>query len=467
MTSARRLTSFVLIPCLLLLAVGCGSVQTRTGFYDPITENLKNHQFDQAVAAIEAAKESNKYEKKDRLVYYIDAGMANHYASHIEVSNDKLTLAEDAAEDLFTKSISRAAASLLLNDNILEYSGEDYEILYTNLIKALNYISLDRFDDAFVEIRRANLKLDELERKYADAADKLEKGSSQDTARVKLEYKIDPVRFHNDAFARYLSMHVYAAEGKYDDARIDHEFLTEAFIKQPHVYDFSMPDVQYWADSGKTILSVVGLAGLSPIKEAFNLRIRTDKDLDLVQVLYTDSEKNDVEYGHFPFPVDHDYYFKFAIPRVVERPSAVRKVRLYADATHVGDLQLIENVYKVADETFKAKRSMIYVRSVARAIAKGLTAHQLKKELDTGGIGGWLKKAAVDVATDISEGADLRCSRLLPGKIYVGDFQIAPGTYDLRIEFLDANNNLIKARNIAGYKVLETGLNMVEAFSLN
>jgi hypothetical protein len=262
-------------------------------------------------------------------------------------------------------------------------------------------------------------------------------------------------------------MHVYAAEGKYDDARIDHDFLTEAFIKQPHVYDFDMPDVRYWADSGKTILSVVGLAGLSPVKEAFNLRIRTDKDLDLVQVLYTDSEDNESEYGHFPFPVDHDYYFKFAIPRVVERPSTVRSVRLYADATHVGDLQLIENVYKVADETFKAKRSMIYVRSVARAIAKGLTAHQLKKEFDTGGIGGWLKKAAVDVATDISEGADLRCSHLLPGKIYVGDFQIAPGTYDLRIEFLDSNNNLIKARNIAGYKVLKTGLNMVEAFSLN
>ena len=30
-------------------------------------------------------------------------------------------------------------------------------------------------------------------------------------------------------------------------------------------------------------------------------------------------------------------------------------------------------------------------------------------------------KAAVDVGTDIIENADLRCSHLLPGKVYIGD----------------------------------------------
>jgi len=428
---------------------------------------MKNHEFDAAVQGIEAAKASNKYQKKDRLVYYIDAGMANHYASRVDTSNAKLQLAEDAAEDLFTKSISRAAMSVLLNDNVLEYSGEDYEILYTNFIKALNYISLDQFDDAFVEIKRANLKLDLLEQKYADAARELERGSPDDTARVELEYKADPVRFQNDAFARYLSMHMYAADGAMDDARIDHDFLVDAFITQPHVYDFDMPDVRYLAEEGKAILSVVGLAGLSPVKEAFNLRLRSDKDLDLIQVLYTDSENNETEYGHIPFPVDHDFYFKFAIPRVVARPSVIKTIRVYANAQHIGDLQLIEDVSRVAEETFKARRSLIYIRSIARAIAKGIAGHKLKKEVDTGGLGGWLKKAAVDAVTDISEGADLRCSHFLPGRIYVGDFQIEPGTYDLRIEFLDSHSQLIKAKDIADYNVLARGLNLVEAFSLN
>jgi len=461
-----RFISLFILACLAILqAGGCGSVRTRTGFYEPITTQLKNHNFETVVESLEKAREEGKYGKKDRLLYYLDAGMANYYAGRLDTSNAKLTLAEDAAEELFTKSISRAAASLLLNDNVLEYSGEDYEILYTNIIKALNYADLGKFDDAFVEVRRVNLKLDVLEQKYGKAAEELQRGSPDDTNRVELDYKVDEVRFHNDAFARYLSMHFYAADGKWDDARIDNEYLTKAFRQQSHVYNFDIPDVSYRSEKGKAILSVIGMAGLCPVKEAFDLRIRTDKDLNLVQVLYTDSENNEVEYQHLPIDIGEDIYFKFSIPRIVERPSVVRTVRVFADDQMIGELQLIEDVYRVAEETFKARRSLIYIRSVARAIAKGLASYKLKKDLDTGGIGGWLKKAAVDVATDISEASDLRCSRLLPGRIYIGDFEIDPGVYDIRIEFLDSPGHVVGAKTIPAYKVVQRGLNMVQGFS--
>jgi hypothetical protein len=462
-----RLGLRVLPYCVLLFALmlitGCGSVRTRTGFYEPITVDLKNHSFDAVVAAVDAAKQKNQYGHKDRFLYYVESGLANHYASRFDTSITRFSSAESAAEDLFTKSISRAATSLLLNDNVLEYAGEDYEILYTNIFNCLNFIALDNFEGAFVEVKRANLKLDLLEQKYAKAAEELQRGSPDDTDRVEMEYKAEKVRFHNDAFARYLSMHMYAADGKWDDARIDMDYLRDAFASQSHVYSFPMPNVDYSPEAGKAILSVVGLAGLSPVKEAWDLRIRTDKDLNLVQVLYTDSEGKDVEYGHLPVDIGEDFYFKFSIPRIVQRPSSVSKIRVFANAEPIGELQLIEDVYKVADETFKAKRSLIYTRSVARAIAKGLAGYKLKKDLDTGGFAGWLKKAAVDVATEVSEASDLRCSRLLPGRIYVGDFEIAPGTYDLRIEYFDSANQLLHAKDIPQYKVLDYGLNLVQA----
>ncbi len=166
-------------------------------------------------------------------------------------------------------------------------------------------------------------------------------------------------------------------------------------------------------------------------------------------------------------PISEDFYFKFSIPQIVSRPSYVSRIRVYADKEFLGELQLLEDVAKVAQETFQAKKSLIYLRTVARAVFKGLAAYKAKKKADTGGVGGWLKKAAIDVATDISENADLRCSRLLPGRIYVGDFEIEPGTYDLTIEFLDADGDLISATDINGYQVLKKGLNLVEAFSLN
>ncbi len=414
---------------------------------------------------LEAARDKNKYAQKDRLLYFIDAGMLNHYAQSYDASNAKLHLAEEAAEELFTKSVSRAAASLLLNDNVLEYSGEDYEVLYTNLIKALNYIALGAFDEAFVEIRRANLKLELLEQKYTDAAAQFHQGSPDDTDRVEIDYEVAKVRFHNDALGRYLSMHIYAADGKMDDARIDHDFLVQAFRSQSHIYNFAMPEVKYYSQD-RAILSVVGLVGLAPVKEALSLRIRTDKDLGLVQVLYDDPQNKGAEYGHLPVNVKADYYFKFAIPKIMPRPSLVSGIRVLANGKLIGELQLLEDVGKVAEETFAAKKSLIYIRTVARAIAKGLAAHKLKKKMDTGGLGGWLKKAAVDVGTDLIENADLRSSQFLPGTIYVGDIEIEPGMYDIVVEFYLADGSLAGATTYSGYEVVKNGLNLIEAFSV-
>lgn len=448
----------------LVLLAGCSSVATKKKFYEPITAELRSGNSAAAARMLEAAKDKNKYAQKDRLLYFIDAGMLNHYARSYDASNAKLHLAEEAAEELFTKSVSRAAASLLLNDNVLEYSGEDYEVLYANLIKALNYIARGTFDEAFVEIRRANLKLELLEQKYADAAAQFQQGSPDDTDRVEIDYEVDKVRFHNDAFGRYLSMHIYAADGKMDDARIDHDFLVQAFRSQPHIYNFTMPEVKYYSED-RAILSVIGLIGLAPVKEVLNLRIRTDKDLELVQVLYDDPQNKGSEYGHLPVKVKADYYFKFAIPKIMPRPSLVSVIRVLANGKLIGELQLLEDVGKVAEETFAAKKSLIYLRTVARAIAKGLAAHKLKKKMDTGGLGGWLKKAAVDVGTDLIENADLRSSQFLPGMIYVGDFEIEPGTYDIAIEFYLADGSLAEETTYSGYEVVKNGLNLVEAFS--
>jgi hypothetical protein len=441
---------------MILILCGCGAVATQTKFYGPVTDQLKSGQYKLAAEKFEQARD--KFDGKDRFLYYIDSGALYYYAGQYDSSIARLTLAENAAEELFTRSVSRAATSLLLNDNILEYPGEDHEVLYANLLKALSFASLGKYEEAFVEIRRANLKLNLLEQKYVGAAAILNRDKSG--AASDITYEPKNVRFSNDAFARYLSMHMYAALGKMDDARIDYDLLLEAFATQPHIYAFAIPDVHYSPDSG-AILSVVGLVGLSPVKEALNLRIRTDKDLDLVQVLFTDSENQDAEYGHLPWPINEDYYFKFALPKLVRRDTAIGGIRVYADDRYLGELGLLEDIGSVAEETFEAKKSLIYLRSVARAVAKGLTTHKLKEKVDSGGFEGWLKKAAVDVGGDITENADLRCSRFLPGKVMVGDFELPPGKYELRLEIMDHNDHVIDERRIPELSVRLGAFNLV------
>jgi uncharacterized protein len=453
---------FIVIFLALAFVAGCSSVATQFQFYKPITSEVKSGRYEIAAAKIDTARVQNKFASKDRLLYLLDSGLLYHYAGKIDTSNARLTRAESAADELYTKSVSRAAASLFLNDNILDYSGEDYEVLYTNLFKALNYIRYDSLDAAFVEIRRANEKLDLLEQKYAGAAEKYIRGDESDSNGQKIDYEVEKVNFNNDAFARYLSMHVYAGESKFDDARIDSEHLVEAFLTQPHIYNFPQPSIKYASDSF-AVLSVVGLAGLAPVKEPLNLRIRTDKQLKLIQVLYTDGDKANTEYGHLFLPISEDFYFKFSLPQIVARPSMATHVRVIANNTNIGELSLIEDVTKVAQETFKAKRSLIYFRSIARALAKGLGTHQLKAKFKKDDFSSWLSKALIDVASDITENADLRCSQFLPGQIYVGDFEIKPGLYDLKIDFLDSAGTIVKQVEVPQYKVLQNSLNLVEA----
>jgi len=452
----------LLIAIILLVAAACSHLATRKGFYEPITAELRSGNAASASKMLDEARDKGKYAEKDRLLYFIDAGLLAYYAGEYQLSNEKLHVAEEAAEELFTKSVSRAAVSLLLNDNTLEYAGEDYEILYTNLIKALNYAALGEFEDAFVEVRRANLKLEQLEQKYADAVTTYQRGLAEDTNNVKVEFDIPKLRFHNDALARYLSMHMYAAAGKFDDARIDRDYLMDAFRLQPHIYDFSPPEIAYHSDTA-AILSVVALIGLAPTKEPINLRIRTDKDLGLVQVLYDDPSMAGAEYGHLPINVKADYYFKFALPTLVSRPSQVAAVEVLIDGQPAGELQLIEDVSAVARETFEARKTLIYIRSVARAVVKGLAAHKLKKKADTGGLEGWLKKAAIDVGSDLIENADLRSTQYLPGRVLVRDFETTPGRRQVVLRLLSVDGHEIGRIDHGEIEVTPQGWNLVQS----
>ena len=468
-TPARqaRLTRLCLGLFLLLVVGGCSSGINREKYYAPLESNLRTGNYTAAVTTIEDARRKGVYKEKDRFLYYLDAGLAYHYASQPESSNTRLAVAEQAAEELFTKSISKGILSnTLLNDNVLEYPGEDYEVLYTNLIMALNYLELRRFDEAFVEIRRANDKLNLLEQKYVDAAALIAAEASKDTTGGYVKYTGKQLRFNSSAFARYLSMHMYAAEGLYDDARIDREALTNAFTLQPNIYNSAPPAVAYASDS-EAVLSVIGMVGLAPVKQPLNLRIRTDENLNLLTVIYADQRPENTVFANYPLPNGiGDFYAKLSLPQYSPRPSEVAGIRVSADSTLIGQLQLLEDVSSVASATFEARQSMILWRTVVRVVAKTITASKLKNKIDDGGIAGWLGKLATDVAYDLTEQADLRCGALLPGRIFVGDFVVPPGTYDLTVEYLGADGAVLERRHYPKVNVRDRDFNMVRTFCL-
>ncbi len=440
--------------------VGCANMMTSTSQYKGTDQKLSSQDYNAAISQIEAAKDK-QYKQKDRVLYYLDLGMLYHYAHQYEKSNELLTLAENDMQDLYTKSISKAALSLLLNDNAMDYFGEDYEDIYVNVFKALNYLELDKYDDSFVEIRRINLKLGMLEDKYQKYATEMNKSSDK-----KSEFKTGQIKFNNDALGRYLSMLLYRTEGKLDDARIDYGKIQDAFELQKNIYNFQQPDLSQELSStnGLVKVDVLSFVGKSPKKEKYDLYITTHKDY----VTITGVTRPEFFQASIAIPVEEGYHFKFSVPYISPNISVIGKVKIVVDEGESFELAKLEDINNVATETFKVKEPLIYLKSLTRSVVKGVIAEKQKAKMEANnpGIKGKLLSLATDVGVDLTENADVRISRFFPGKALIGELNLTPGKHIFKVNYYDLNGVVLYTENLGEKDIQPNGLNLIETVYL-
>ena len=200
------------------------------GVYAKIDENVRTGSYHHALASLDNEKGSARkiiYTSKNRILLFLDRGMIKHYAGMYTESSRDLETAERLIEEAFTKSITQEIGSYLANDNVKDYSGEDYEDLYINVFNSLNYYHNNDLEGALVEIRRLNEKLLHLSDKYERAKTKvLDSNQQVDPGQLPIEAS----RFSNSALARYLGILFYRGTGRMDSVRIDYENLLRAYF---------------------------------------------------------------------------------------------------------------------------------------------------------------------------------------------------------------------------------------------
>ncbi|MDR0784273.1 MAG: hypothetical protein LBE74_00100 [Treponema sp.] len=378
--------------------------------------------------------------------------MLNHYAEKYDESISLLQDGEQGIQDAYTKSVTQAAASYLINDNTLDYAGEDYEDIYINVFNALNYYYKGDVDGALVEIRRMNEKLEYLSTKYAALTRKLQEDAAKDGAAAQApEFQIS--KFANSALGRYLGMLFYRGTGGVDDARIDRDWLKAAYVNAPEIYNFPLPasvDQELDIPSGKARLNVIGFGGLSPIKRENVTRI--------------------------PIGLDLGEYIKIALPELQYRPSQITRIEVLLDSGESFYLEKLEDMEAVARETFKSKISLLTLKTTLRATVKAVSA---KASSDIGAsmsdsddsnvamVGNILKifGAIGKVSNELSEQADLRASRYFPRTAYVGGVTLEPGVYSFTINYY-GNGDLLASIKKQNVKIDAGRLNLVEAVCL-
>jgi hypothetical protein len=434
--------SFFALLAFVLLA-GCGPSVNR---YALIETSLRAHNPKGADAIVQSAEK--EYGDKSRLLYGMDRGMTLHLAGDYQQSNAVLEQAEEELDRLYTRKIRTETLAFMTNDTALPYEGDPYEQVLINVLKALNYAVLGQWQDALVEARRIDHRLNVL----------------SDRTTEKNAYR-------DDGFARYLSGILYESTGEVNDAFIAYRKAYEAFeatrtwshtpvpsqlpidllrtaealhfTQELSGYQSLFPDTEWTTSDALQELAqvvVISYNGRAPRKEDRFLDIPISLDalqLVLLNRGFSQSERNrgvdTVMYGL------NGQVVRVALPRLVPQKTHVPldRVSLIPDnGTAVTvNTELVHNVTALADKALSERMAVITSKALARAATKFAMAEattrgaQQAAGKDAGPWVGLLVGLLTKGWAVASEEADKRSWQTLPDEIHLARTWVPPGHY--------------------------------------
>ncbi|MBI3358326.1 MAG: hypothetical protein HY037_01885 [Nitrospirae bacterium] len=426
----------------LIFIVACAPVSTHYAF---VEQRIAAHDGVGADAVIE--KKEGGYGKNSRLLYLLDRGMTLSLSGQYEKSNQMLDQAAQTADALYTESLTLHGAALLTNDNVLPYSGEDFERVMIHLISALNYAQQGELSEALVECRRVDTKLNSINDRYQDK---------------KNGYK-------EDAFARYLSGILYEAQGEINDAFIAYRKGFEVYREWAATYGTPIPPMigadllrttdalhlreeheEYekvfsttkWTkvvdQKGQGELIIVSLNGRSPRKENLFFDIVIDKNI-FNSLVSTAIWQSHVGSGNIPISTIGQLV-RIALPEYISQKSDVGhlSVGVTGPVSFVSNSALTEDITAIAQHNLEDRINRIRIKAIARAALKALAVKRVsdRAEENVGGIGGLLLGKVAEATAATTEVADLRSWRTLPDEIHLTRMVVPPGVYQVTSQFI-------------------------------
>lgn len=395
---------------------------------------LLSGRYQEAGQYLDKVKES-QYGKKNMVLFYLDKATVLHHDGKYQESDDAFDRAEQRAQELYTKSITQAGGMLLLNDTTMEYAGEPFERALTNVFRALNYVFLQKPDEALVESRKVELFLDGLNRRLGSKA----------------VYK-------DDAFARYLDSLLYDDAGKMDDARISMEAANNAYGWYSSLFHTPAPRFDFPPElpTNHGELVFIHYNGVAPRKVSKTWEIAWGNALALVKS--DDTERNDSRVRNALNAGIAGHAITVAYPDYVQDPFRVVSSEVDVDGGQaLSSTILMEDISAIAYRNLQDRMGMIKTRAVARATVKFILAEQAAKaagaECDKRyGAGSFGANLCRGLARGISHGtaaateiADTRGWAALPAQIRMARLKISSGRHDVLIRFKDASGAVVSS----------------------
>jgi hypothetical protein len=425
---------------LALLLPACGSyTQSALEVRGP----LASGDFAAAQAFLEKEKPGG-----EGLPYLMEVGLVLRYRGEYALSNETFERAERLIDELFTKSISREALALLTSDETIPYDGEMWERVLIHYYRALNYVDLGQFDEALVECRKVNHRLEV----WVNSSDRAP-------------------TYRTDAFAQYMTAILYEASGELNDAWVSLRLADEAYDLYVDAYGVARPasmiadllrlatdqgdeatlgqvrerypeaearDTRELLERGEIVLFYE--EGFIPAKAQQTITIPILKDEwsdDHAALASTLESRAHQNYAYQTKELE--YLLRVALP--VFPPPDPREGAGWAElrtGAAGARTELAEDLNAIARRGLEDRMGGILFKTILRGLTKYALTRGAEKELGEGG--GFL----ANLFTAATEKADTRSWITLPRTIQVGRLVVDPGVHDLEVSCYGPGGELLE-----------------------
>lgn len=458
-------------------------------------------------ACISYLEEKNAKKEGDDIIRdAFDIAMMKHWLKDYDASLTLLNSTNEKMKAAVTKSITQGFGAAVANENIADYAGTPYEYIYINLFNALNYYGKGDVEGAGVEIRQLNDKQKEYLVKYGEwvsgSGDKDEgaEGGDEKAGKAYEMLKLNPTEFNSkrpakptnadifrdSAAARYLSMLFYMMDKDAENAALDAKTLNAINGSFDTASELSIA-------SGKGRLDVLAFANLigrrgesrkifGPVGPIFITTTTKDGkpvtmavppfDLEFAYPVYPAPTENQIKaeildrYADMVVAADSSKNLPETILKpgkteaVPQAPSAITTVKVVlADGTEK-TLSLLEDFSYAVQQDVNTKARKAYNRAIPRSIIKkaaAVTAGSVALTAVTPQPGqpvnpvslklyhaAFAKLSAAVDAIDMTETADIRQVYALPGQAYAAGFELEPGSYSGKVQYLAADGSVVE-----------------------
>lgn len=469
----KQARNYALLAVCLSLTTGCSTFRSYSNETQTLVSNLTQGQVDQALNQ----HESNASSDKD-ILYFLEKGelqrLKKLYPETIATwtEADKLVSQWESEAKITGSKVGEAVGSVVVNDKLRRYDGEDYEKVMLSTRLALAYLAAGKSEDALVEIKktweRENLIKTQHEKDIAEAENEAKakgyKTNIEDLSGYPIATLNNPdvtnlKNGYQNAFSHYLSGFLYEAAGELALASASYRTAIEL---QPNstLLKAGLADLEsrLAAPTGSSLMAktaeveqpvVISKATAKKSKKKTSSKSKTKATKQVVAVskpvvqtspfipVSTDSDVLFVvETGVAPYkksiliplPVPYAGIVPISFPILESNPISANKataITLPSSATM--SLTPIASIENLSRRSLKDNLPWIMVRAAIRAAVKGgAQAAVYNQNLIAG-----LAVNALNVAT---EQADERTWGLLPSEIMIARAKLPQGQSTVKIQ---------------------------------